>query len=1241
MNEIQALYVAYFSRPGDKYGYEFWADQYDSADGSVAKQEVLGQISALFSQSAEYAATYAGMDTTARVLQIYQNLFNRVGEPDGVNYWVNAIDTPNSGVTISNAVTAILNAALAEPAGAQDRVAVESKVAAAAAFTEALDTPAEYGGYAGTGPALLAKAWLAPIDDAASLAAATGNAAVLDAAIATVVATPSSTHILEVGQDTANGGSGNDIFSATQATLNLGDIVHGGAGQDKLTLSIGVDPDHIVAFAADSLEVFEVKSFSTGLVTIDFSDVDGLNTIVSRETDGASLTFRDIQSVNDVNISIIDTDETHNFVYDANAYTTLGVDVAELRLQEIRLAEINFATVGGTLGKSLVDQLNIDSETIVDPALDGNIVSDLNVGDNLKTILITGNADLRIVAPLDPNLELVDAHGLNAKLRLDLSAEALDSTVIGAQGDTYLDFGMESHAKKITTFGGNDTILAVRGFNDIDSGAGNDTISSGVANDKIVTGAGNDVVSDLGGNNDISTGDGNDVVTIYDAGNTYTDRGNNKVDLGSGNDRLVMDAHDLEVYDTIIGGSGTDTIQLTNTGSSVALGHVFAAETQQTSGIEVFDLRDSNIQFQVTDHLLSTAENNSLTVRTIDATGPQIVDIRGITTPLYHVTLEGGVHSDTVLANETTVNGLSPLHFGDGNGVDTLVIYGDEELSASDSDTITGLEKIVLTAVDNNPTTWQIDVDNHLLEQTSSTLIIEVSPDVPQNSTLYINSVISDLDTAKDLVVRRNSNVTVFVNGVQIVASGVVSNVLYQNAEATGLLTIENELHFTTNDDSLLGSDVADTFYADSLFQLANADFADGQGSNDTLVLGAGLYNGLTLWEQFDHAVVQNIEILEISQNPGYANHFADSATQSYNFNTFKLGNANDVVDEAQTGHTFNTYDGNDVVTLAAGALGVVVNGHGGSDQVHFTESTVSGSSSVSISEVEYVHGSLENNTVTILDSNTVAVTLDLLAGNDTVEGSINADTLTVNGGSQLAQGTDVVHGNGGNDTLNVQHVELIYGDAGSDTITTTHDAAGDTADTVWGGAGDDFIILQNIAQDMIVFGNESSHPTGVDVSVDSGFDTISNFSGRAVDLTVDDLLNVYNLLEGGAIDSEYGNLFQAGGIDLRGGTDNNVAVIWNADSPLDFSGNTFVSIGALTAGQIGIEDNGEAVIAYTSDADGDNVAEVTLAYVCDTDVDSGQSWDVTLIGTVTFDGNGLLGLESGSLVDNFVNTVI
>ena len=1262
-NQIEQLYVAYFDRPADVYGLAFWNSRLNNGGA-------LSEISNQFSTSAEYVATFAGLDNFQVVSRIYQNLFNRIPDTNGLVYWVTGLNAHT--VTIANVVEVITNAALANPATEVDHISIVSKVAAATAFTHALDTPEEIAGYAGSGPALIAKQWLAPIHDASTLAAAT-DTATLNAAVAGVVATPSTTNILSPSLDNLYGGAGNDTFSATQSTLELGDSIHGGAGTDTLTVSISGPSGYSVnGFLADSVEVIEVKSLAQGASLIDFSDVTGLTGVVSRETDGAALTFQDIQSVNNVAIKIIDTLETHTFTYDAHAYTA-GVDTVDLTLQEIRNATINFATTHDTpVGASLVDQVNLHSVNVI------NTVADLNVGNNLAVLNIDGNADLRIVAALDPNLTTVDAHGLIANLRLDLSNEALNSTVIGAHGNNYLDFGLEAHNKTITTFEGNDTILAAVGQNIIDSGAGNDSILSGTSNDTITTGDGNDFVHDLGGNDRISTGAGDDIVDLLTQRTPLTDIGNDYIDLGTGDDRLIIDAHDLEVYDTIIGGTGTDTIELHNTGSSDALGHVLASETQRTTGIEVFDLRETKITLELTDHLVDTADGKSLTVRTIDSTFDsavgQTVDIRGITTPQFHVGLDGGLTKDTVIANENTVNSSSSLHFGDGllgrnTAVqDTLVIYNGANISATDSINITGLERIELKSATGEATTWSIDLTDALLDQTTDvnaavagtqgTVTINVSPNVPQNSKLYINTI-DVIASDVNVLVERNSNVTVYVNNVQVIANGEVAAYDAINI-GPGVLNVQTEMHFTTNADSLVGTGLGDTFYADSAAQITHADFADGLGGTDTLVLGAGLYNGLTLFSQFDQAVLNNIEVLTISDQPGYAVHFADSPTESYNFNTFNLTAGNDIVDFAQSSHTFNTGDGNDIVTLAAGAHDVTVNGGGGTDWVHFAEGAASGSSSLFISEVENVHGNDEFNTVTILDTNTVAVSLNLLGGDDTVQGSVNADTLWVDGGTQ-GTGLDQVFGNGGADTLNVLHVEHVFGDAdnttfggGNDTITTLNDVTA-TRDSVYGGGGDDTIILLNHEQDVVVFGHEAAHTGGNPVAVSSSNydsahlsstgDTITNFHAGAVlpDLnlatTTEDALDFSGLIgfTGAAPHVVIGSL--ADGIDLATGVGANqggIGVLWNANLTeiVDNAGTTFVT-GGLSAGHISINDNGEAVIAFTNDAEGDNVASVTLAYVTDTDAGVGQTWEVTIIGTVTFDQ--LTGLNSGTLAaENF-----
>lgn len=171
---IQKLYVAYFNRPADYAGLNYWETVVEAAAGDTTA------VSAAFAGSAEYAAEYGGMSNASVVNQVYINLFGRAAEPDGIAYWANAISS--GAVTISDAVTAIA-------AGAQgtDKVAYDSKVLAASAFTTALNTPAEQTGYSGDLANEAAKVFLSGIKTAAELAAAIVPAT-LDASVAGVIA---------------------------------------------------------------------------------------------------------------------------------------------------------------------------------------------------------------------------------------------------------------------------------------------------------------------------------------------------------------------------------------------------------------------------------------------------------------------------------------------------------------------------------------------------------------------------------------------------------------------------------------------------------------------------------------------------------------------------------------------------------------------------------------------------------------------------------------------------------------------------------------------------------------------------------------------------------------------------------------------------------------------------------------------------------------------------------------------
>lgn len=156
--EVQKLYVAYFSRPADTAGLEYWAN--------VLATDATGyqKISASFAASQEYRDTYAGMDNSAIVSAVYQHLFGRTAETAGVQYWANLLN--QKAITIDNVVTQI-----ADGARDSDQFAYNAKVAVAGAFTDRVDTAAEQKAYSGTAANKIAADYLAKVHDITTAAA--------------------------------------------------------------------------------------------------------------------------------------------------------------------------------------------------------------------------------------------------------------------------------------------------------------------------------------------------------------------------------------------------------------------------------------------------------------------------------------------------------------------------------------------------------------------------------------------------------------------------------------------------------------------------------------------------------------------------------------------------------------------------------------------------------------------------------------------------------------------------------------------------------------------------------------------------------------------------------------------------------------------------------------------------------------------------------------------------------------
>eukprot|EP01114_Cavostelium_apophysatum_P010786 TRINITY_DN24901_c0_g1_i1.p2 TRINITY_DN24901_c0_g1~~TRINITY_DN24901_c0_g1_i1.p2 ORF type:complete len:1271 (+),score=366.02 TRINITY_DN24901_c0_g1_i1:174-3986(+) len=277
---IQKLYVAFFNRPADYYGLQYWDQVVTAANGNTAA------VAAEFSKSKEYTDTFAGMNTRNVINTVYKNLFGRSADEAGLEYWFGEV---NAGrVTIANAVTSIA-------AGAQnaDKIAYASKVTAATAFTNALDTTDERLGYAGEKANAVAKTFIAGVTDAATLATAIAPAN-LDATVNTSIGagTTSQTFVLTKGLDVINGTAGNDrIIAAVDAgntevnTLSAVDTIDGGAGADTLVIAAGTALTTSALANIKNVEAIEVQAANT--ITLDTTGVAGVTAVNVTRAGGA------------------------------------------------------------------------------------------------------------------------------------------------------------------------------------------------------------------------------------------------------------------------------------------------------------------------------------------------------------------------------------------------------------------------------------------------------------------------------------------------------------------------------------------------------------------------------------------------------------------------------------------------------------------------------------------------------------------------------------------------------------------------------------------------------------------------------------------------------------------------------------------------------------------------------------------------------------------------------------------
>lgn len=472
---VQKLYVAYFSRPADKAGLAYWEGIVTANGGNTAA------VSTAFANSQEYKDTFTGQNQYQIINTIYMNLFGRVAEPAGLEYWGQGLIAGR--FTIAQAVTDIAGAAQGT-----DATAYANKVKAAVAFTDAVDTNAEILGYTGVNANAAAKIWLGTVTTDASLTTAIVPTT-LNSTIANVIATASSatgetfTLTNAIGEQVA-GTTGNDIFSAVVAntatteagTFNTGDTVNGMGGQDTLNLLVTAGSAMPAGATVSNVEIINITHAGTsGPLALNSSTFAGVQQMWQIDN-VAGDSFQDVTVGAGVTAGF-----RSNGTVAAEATVTAATGVAATAVALDSVATGSDITVAG--GTALTTVSVSGSVSTVSSV---NALTLATTAANMDVLNVSLSSNTSVTLEGFEAISTLNAAGSTGGLTVGLTDfTALTAATFGAGKDivTINTGSLESGALAINLGAGNDVLnLSATAAADstaisITMGAGNDTLA--------------------------------------------------------------------------------------------------------------------------------------------------------------------------------------------------------------------------------------------------------------------------------------------------------------------------------------------------------------------------------------------------------------------------------------------------------------------------------------------------------------------------------------------------------------------------------------------------------------------------------------------------------------------------------------------------------------------------------------------------------------------------------------------
>ncbi len=533
INDLVALYAGYFNRAPDPEGLQFWIDQIDGG-------REFNTIAADFAASEEATALYPYLTTpdvatpSTFITSIYQNLFNRAPEPEGLQFWTDVLES--GSVSVADMIEAIINGAVDAPDATPptfDATTLENKIEVGRDFAQDAANTSGFEFDAEAKSAAIAAIDGVTNDEATVVAAKAATDAYLSGE-----ANEGETSTLTTGVDDINGTADNDIINAltvnattgeAASTLTSFDDIDGGAGTDTLNIYTAFDGD--------------------------------------AEDEGADQNagFPAMASVKNVEIvNVLNGNEGVASLADASNYT--GVEQLWQVNAAADVTNLEATTTAGLRGvtATAADALTINAEeaaTSASIALE-NLKGDKASGDgavqNQAVLSVKGDALTTVNVSGSLAQAATGATAAAASLALDvtLAEDAQAATVNTGVATTLTIENADSSTEELTSIDasastGDITYAGDTAVSNLQTGSGDDTVTLNTTFSDDVTSA------------SVETGAGDDEITL-----AATNAGDVTADAGAGDDTVNVAAiDDLSTDSSVDGGEGTDTLAITGNGA--------------------------------------------------------------------------------------------------------------------------------------------------------------------------------------------------------------------------------------------------------------------------------------------------------------------------------------------------------------------------------------------------------------------------------------------------------------------------------------------------------------------------------------------------------------------------------------------------------------------------------------------------------------------------------------------------